>query len=381
MTCLRALFLTATLAPTAAFAAPVQIDDCAADPFSSGATCADACTWDGVNQQLVCNLRDVCPTASDGVEAKLVSTGGHHWFHGQCRGDDVTEVCCRITDATGAAPPIDELMLRGTNQADDLGFSWSTLDLAPSTPSSNLTAVLLGEAGDDDLRGSRTATLRFREFLYGDAGRDLLRGLAGFDDLTGGLDGDYVDGGDDADDLEGNEGHDLVAGGRGDDEINTHDGDDRVCDGQVVGIPTRHPTGNFFVFAGCASGGAAGHDVISTADGNDRVWAFAGDDHIDLGEGDDWADDATGGASLFGGEGADVLCAGASANVASTLDGDDGADLLVFYGLAPAWELNGGAGYGPAEADLCFPAAATSSLSFVYSCDATTIRTCPAPAN
>jgi Ca2+-binding RTX toxin-like protein len=330
-------------------------------------------------------MKDVCPSASGGVEAKAVTDAGYHWFHGQCRGDDVTEVCCRIADATSTDPRIVEFTMRGTDQADELRFSWSTLDLEHLDVNYPVTAVLLAEAGDDDVYGSRLDSYSdFREFLYGGTGRDFMKGLDGRDDITGGADGDFVDGGDDVDDIETNGSNDFVAGGGGGDNIDTHDGADYVCDGQVTSDPTRHSTGNYFIFTGCSSSGSSGNDVINTGEGNDRVWTFDGVDTINLGDGNDWADDTVANATMTGGNGDDVLCAGsASTATTSYLDGDAGTDLLLFYGTSPRWELDGGTPTAGSETDTCYPGTGDGSLSFVYDCDPSNVvlESCPAPSN
>ena len=80
---------------------------------------------------------------------------------------------------------------------------------------------LIGDAGDDQLTGSRYADL-----LVGGEGNDLLRGRRGDDQLTGGKGNDRLLGGQGRDTLTAGLGDDLLRGGRGADLMKGGKGDD-----------------------------------------------------------------------------------------------------------------------------------------------------------
>jgi Ca2+-binding RTX toxin-like protein len=74
------------------------------------------------------------------------------------------------------------------------------------------TLVLLGEAGNDTLRGFDNRD----DTIIGGAGDDLLQGLSGNDTLMGGAGNDRLEGGDGDDILDGGYGNDTYRFGRGD---------------------------------------------------------------------------------------------------------------------------------------------------------------------
>lgn len=121
--------------------------------------------------------------------------------------------------------------------------------------------VLYGEAGDDQLLGTRVA-----DRLYGGPGNDDLTGFKGDDRLYGGPG---------ADDLDGGNGNDLLNGGKGADRLSGWNHADVLK-------------------------GGPGHDELNGDRGTDRLYGQRGDDTLRGGAGPD---------RLFGNGGSDTLFA------------------------------------------------------------------------
>ena len=79
----------------------------------------------------------------------------------------------------------------------------------------NLSAVMRGEGGPDDLTGGDSAASGFQERFFGFGGADVIDGGAGADRLDGGSGSDSLYGGAGADVILGGIGSDSMYGGTG----------------------------------------------------------------------------------------------------------------------------------------------------------------------
>jgi Ca2+-binding RTX toxin-like protein len=174
------------------------------------------------------------------------------------------------------------------------------------------TATIVGTAGDDRLRGTPG-----RDVIVGRGGSDVIRGLAGNDLLCGG-------GGDDV--VVGSDGRDRLDGGGGADGLQPGAGNDVVRGGSTRFDDVRYPDATAPITGSLVTGQVTGmgrdtlesgieqivggpfDDVIEGNDefnvliglaGNDSITALgefdalvggAGDDVLDGGEGDDFAE-------------------------------------------------------------------------------------------
>jgi serralysin len=223
--------------------------------------------------------------------------------------------------------------------------------------------------------------------LASGGGRDLLDGKGGADTIDGGADRDTVRGGEAGDLIDGKAGNDLLQGEGGDDTITGGDGRDTLkggdgndilyidsSDGLVEGgtgfdtanaVAATVPSG--FTFTASA---ASSLELIQGNDGNDSInaaaltttvtiIAFAGNDTLRGGSGDDALSGLEGNDSLLGGLGFDqmhggvgndtIVGGGGPANppFADWLFGDEGDDLLFGSGSG---QVIGGSGSDTIEA-------------------------------
>lgn len=143
---------------------------------------------------------------------------------------------------------------------------------------------ILGESGNDNLRGSRRDDAfnggRDDDTLRGGSGNDTLEGETGLDRIVGGGGDDSLSGGDDADKIFGNSGSDTLDGGAGEDALRSGSGAD-VLAGGADDDDLRAGSGN---------------DVLDGGTGADRLLGHSGDD------------------TLVGGAGADTLIGGGDAD-------------------------------------------------------------------
>ena len=188
--------------------------------------------------------------------------------------------------------------------------------------------IINGHDGDDSLYGGNGNDIlngsAGNDYLDGQNGNDILNGGAGDDQLFGGAGNDVLNGGDDNDSLDGGAGNDILSG---------NDGDDRLT-------------------------GGSGNDTLNGGSGNDELVGGAGSDVIDGGEGENTLDFRNEGGS----RGVDVNLQSGTAhdtfgstdmvsnidNVlgtakADTIIGSDGPVAQLFWGLAGADTLIGGA--------------------------------------
>ena len=245
------------------------------------------------------------------------------------------------------------------------------------------------------------------DVIDGGAGDDTIYGLDGDDTAQGGDDNDIVYGGAGDDTLDGNDGNDDVYGGTGDDTFNVSagegidiitggedsdgldvdtlgftdatgpDGVDVTMSGDEAGsyaFPTDGGSGTFSEieeftltdqdddFDGVAAtggntvDGGAGDDVLVGSSGSDSFTGGTGDDTLNANAGDDALDGGTGNDVIFGDEGEDVITGGADNDSLyggqdnDDLYGGDGDDIVeggdgddTLYGGAGADTLTGGA--------------------------------------
>ncbi len=170
--------------------------------------------------------------------------------------------------------------------------------------------TLDGTAGDDVLQG-----LNGDDLLIGGVGNDAMQGR-GDDDTLQGFDGDdWVDGNDGSDVVRGGVGSDVVIGGMGEDIVNGRSGDDVVVGGEFNADPLSTAE------LGVLRDGGTINDIF--VDGTPPVAELRDDGAAD---------------QLLGGEGSDLLIAGAGDEVTG------GRELDAFAIIAD----NGDSDLGPA---------------------------------
>jgi Ca2+-binding RTX toxin-like protein len=96
------------------------------------------------------------------------------------------------------------------------GTVWSREDIKNQS--------LIGQAGDDELRGFYDRD----DIMFGGAGNDQLQGMSGNDTLSGGAGNDLLQGMSGNDTLSGDAGNDLLQGMSGDDELSGGAGNDNL---------------------------------------------------------------------------------------------------------------------------------------------------------
>jgi Ca2+-binding RTX toxin-like protein len=162
----------------------------------------------------------------------------------QCDGDDY---CIWGDDATGTAfccpfphdAELYKVVIRGSDYGDQVKLNWSQYDLQEH-PDRSVTGTVFGNAGADDIQGSRRASPSYLDDLHGDGGMDTIDGQAGNDNifgdddddtLLGGAGADEIHGGSGDDDISGEAGADTLLGDNGGDLINGDDGNDDISGG------------------------------------------------------------------------------------------------------------------------------------------------------
>ena len=239
-------------------------------------------------------------------------------------GDPIFDV--RLADGSdraevdGAIPirvyggPGDDVLLGGTSAPGDLGEYLIGEGGDDELRGRAGTEGLLGREGDDVLAaGDGHADLRGhagRDELVGGSDRDLLNGGGDEDELSGGGGDDFLEGRNHVDSLDGGAGDDTLKGNRGSDRLVSGDGDDRAFGGPGDDRVNGDGGGDHL-------SGNGGEDVIGGDTGNDRIFGGEGEDELGGEEGDDFfgtierdslggelADDADG---VVCGEGADSV--------------------------------------------------------------------------
>jgi Ca2+-binding RTX toxin-like protein len=164
---------------------------------------------------------------------------------------------------------------------------------------------LVGNSGNDLIRGDRFA---------GHQGEDSLFGGEGDDYMLGGGGDDVVKGGPDADEMRGQEGADRQFGEAGGDDVAGGTGADRL---QEAGTDVATNTLD----------GGPGSDEVDGGSGSDEIIGGGGDDSFLIGgPGDDGILGEGGRDGLSGEEGADTLAGGADRD---KLDGGKESDELL----------------------------------------------------
>ncbi|MEM7213313.1 MAG: calcium-binding protein, partial [Pseudomonadota bacterium] len=189
---------------------------------------------------------------------------------------------------------------------------------------------LSGGSGADQFTGGA-----FADRFEGNDGADTLRGLGGDDGLFGGAGGDRLEGGTGNDTLEGGAGADFMYGGEGIDTVSYESsalgvfidlGNATVDLGDAVGdriTGFENATGSAFddlIY------GDTGGNTLRGLDGTDIVLAGDGNDDVDGGDGRDAIAGQAGNDTIRGGEGDDLLDGGTGND---TLDGGLGDDVFL----------------------------------------------------
>ncbi len=199
-----------------------------------------------------------------------------------------------------------------------------------------------GLAGNDSLSGAGG-----NDTLFGNADADTVLGGNGNDSLLGGDGNDRLSGGGNADTISGGDGADSIGGGGGNDLLQGDDGADTLIGSG--GVDRLEGGGDNDSLLGDASAetliGGDGADTINPLGGSDVIEGGSGDDlvtyaansgaqGINIGAGG--GSDGRGGTDSFssierviGGAGADTMT---FASGGATLDGNSGNDLIVVGG-------------------------------------------------
>ncbi|WP_375553753.1 VWD domain-containing protein [Roseovarius mucosus] len=225
---------------------------------------------------------------------------------------------------------------------NDESFLTSALDVPLASVGTELADTLIGNSGDDVLRGEGGDDGVFgqsgNDILDGGAGNDSIAGADGNDLISGGLGNDNIGGGLGNDTIDGGEGDDIIGAGFGDDSVTGGAGNDVVAGG--AGDDTLEggdgndsmsgSFGNDLIDGGGGAddiGGGTGRDTIDAGAGNDSVGGGEGDDSILGGEGNDFLAGGGRNDTIDGGAGNDTINAGAGNDV---ITGGTGADQFVF---------------------------------------------------
>jgi Ca2+-binding RTX toxin-like protein len=311
---------------------------------------------------------------------------------GPMAGTGLTELIVDLAGAPGAASgdgAADEIVLRGTDGADDLTVQVRPGDFAVSGLGYTMAVrameagdrlTFLGELGADRFDGAGLAALMTLDggagddALTGGALADLISGRGDKDVLSGGLGDDRLFGGEGGDLMNGGDGIDRTNGGVGDDihfvnsarDIVTEaagQGADRVIASVSYILPLAaeieqlgtnapagtapiHLTGNDFsnIVTGNAAAnmlsGRGADDSLSGGGGDDRLTGGAGGDRMRGGLGDDqFFCDQSGEAVEAAGEGTDTVFSTASYRLGNNIE------RLVLRGVAGE-ETKAGSGQG-----------------------------------
>lgn len=230
-------------------------------------------------------------------------------------------------------------------------FDGSTLAAATLTGNAS-DNLIIANNNDDTING-----LGGDDNIFGKGGADTLNGGDGDDRLDGGSGNDSLFGEAGNDILNGRAGDDTMDGGAGDDVYYVDSlGDTVVETGAGETDTVRVAVSNFVlpsnveigivssdlglrldgnaldnILTGGSGGdslfGGDGNDLIKGAAGDDQLFGMIGDDRLEGGDGNDSLDGQEGDDLLYGNDGNDTLAAGAGADL---LTGGDDADTFVF---------------------------------------------------
>lgn len=233
----------------------------------------------------------------------------------------------------------------------DIATFYFTTDLANGIENDGGTEVLLGSDDGETINGNGG----FYDSIFGFAGDDTIDGGEGLDNIRGGEGNDIVYGSGGNDSIRGDQGDDILDGGDGTDRIRYDRG---VVTGGVwvdidggfamdldgiddqVGFDTLI---NFENIAGSAFDdklqGTIGDNLIMGRGGDDWIFGNVGHDSL---IGEDGNDTILGGGSFTSGGAGDDLIVDTGG---TTIEGDDGDDVITFNWYASASSFaTGGAG-------------------------------------
>lgn len=212
-------------------------------------------------------LRQVSPGATvDSLTSILKATGVDL--------TDTNSVTTPRIDVTGAVFALDlESMCGPLASYDAVIFGTPGVDFLSST----VKAVIVGDAGNDQIRGSpfddciltmegddRTSAGGGNDKIYNLEGNDSIKGGSGDDTIFGGINNDRISGGSGIDTIEGGDGNDSITGGDDNDSLIGGAGSDKISGGN-------------------------GSDTITGDADSDQITGRAGNDTIDCGLGTDFA--------------------------------------------------------------------------------------------
>src|SRR6185437_10880732 len=154
--------------------------------------------------------------------------------------------------------------------------------------------IINGHDGDDSLYGGNGNDIingnAGNDYLDGQNGNDILNGGAGDDQLFGGAGNDVLNGGDDNDSLDGGAGNDILSGNDGDDRLTGGSGNDFRNDGGSRGVDVNLQSGTAHDTFGSTDMinnidnvlGTAKADTIIGSDGPvaQLFWGLAGADTL-----------------------------------------------------------------------------------------------------
>nr|MCH9780992.1 hypothetical protein [Alphaproteobacteria bacterium] len=254
----------------------------------------------------------------------------------------------------------DDLLVGGTNAdvliggagADELrgGSGFDTASYATATEGAVITMlegtdyVATGDAAGDTFDSiERIVGSAYGDTLVADNSGMTLDGEGSDDLLVGGTGADHLTGGEGDDVLNGGAGADQLIGGAGTDTVSY----DSATEGMVLNLKV----GSDYVSSGDAVGdsfedierfvGSRHNDTLVAAnsgssldgnDGEDVLIGGEGDDVLDGGEGVDYLTGGEGDDVLDGGEGADVIHGGAGTDTLSYASLSHGVTIVVSYG-------------------------------------------------
>lgn len=177
------------------------------------------------------------------------------------------------------------------------------------------------------------------DLIVGGALSDVLQGSAGDDRLEGNAGDDHLDGGEGTDIVSGGAGNDTLTAGAGDLLVDGGDGTDYASfsyQGETADLTFTFADGASQLFRGTTIVnveriefiGGEGADVITGGASADRLVGFVGDDKLYGGGGDDTLIGVQGSDALYGGDGDDSLLSYLYGGSRDTiLDGGTGVDF------------------------------------------------------
>ena len=274
---------------------------------------------------VVLNLNDLIVSGGDGNDTLTGGNGPDNFAGGA--GDDVL-IGNAGSDVLDGGDGNDKLT---GNAGNDLLFGGTGSDtvIASGGMTYVLTNTSLTGDGSDTLSqieavllttGILASSIDASAFTGG--GTSTLNGNNGNDVIIGSSSNDNINGGAGSDTMSGLAGTDIINGGTGIDilrEVNITN-----VSAAVASMTSSFGTDTFSALEGMSLIGTSGPDLMAVA----AVNPFIGTVMFDGRGGNDTLTGGTGSASLFGGDGDDLLQARTGSTSSVMLDGGDGADIL-----------------------------------------------------